>query len=108
MNVYEGMKGGRGKRRKGKVIKKKVVIQKIGYGHNRHRRHNRRDSYWRRPAYFRPPPIITQPVYNIVERPSTTTDSYDDSSDDSSMVKSVIGIGLIISMITLIIVGLKR
>jgi hypothetical protein len=98
------------KHKRGKVIKNKVVIQKIGYGNGRHNRHRYRsgNSYWRRPAYFRPPPIITQPVYNIVERPSVTSDSYDDSSGDSSMVKGVIGIGLIISMITLIIVGLKR
>mgnify|MGYP006152697405 FL=1 len=96
MDSHEHMK------KKGKVIKKKVVIQKIGYGgHGGHRGHRGHHSYWRRPAYFRPPPIITQPVYTVVERPS-------DSMDDSSIVKSVLGIGLIISMITLIIVGLKR
>ena len=93
------MKGGK----KGKVVKKKVKVQKIGYGGHRGRHHNRpHHSYWRRPVYFRPPPVITRPVYTVVERPTVPTD------DSSSTVRTIVGVGLVASLVALIVMALKR
>ena len=78
-----------------KVVKKKVIVQKIGYGHRGH--HN-----WRRPVYFRPPPVITRPVYTVVERPTVESD------DSSSTVRTVLGIGLVAGLVALIVMALKR
>ncbi len=80
-----------------KVVKKKVKVQKIGYGHRGHHHH-----HWRRPVYFRPPPVITQPVYTVVERPTVESD------DSSSTVRTVLGIGLVAGLVALIVMALKR
>jgi len=95
--MFEHMKGGK----KRKVVKKTVNVQKIGYGH-RGRHHGRHHSYWRRPVYFRPPPVITRPVYTVVERPTVESD------DSSSTVRTVLGVGLVAGLVALIVMALKR
>tara|TARA_B100002019_G_C20908328_1_gene421548 strand:- start:231 stop:491 length:261 start_codon:yes stop_codon:yes gene_type:complete len=85
------------KPKKKKVVKKKVRIQKIGYGRPR------RYYGWRRPIYYNPPPIVTRPVYNIVRKSPPAP-----SGLDSPLVRSVLGVGLIAAMVTIIIMALKR
>ena len=100
--MFEHMKGGK----KRKVVKKTVNVQKIGYGHRgrHHGRHHDRPhhSFWRRPVYFRPPPVITRPVYTVVERPTVEPD------DSSSTIRTVMGVGLVASFVALIVMALKR